>query len=201
ESTAGIQIRLSTEATANAIRSLKPDVLIIAIGAEPVIPDLPGINKPNVVTVREMLSGKSKTGEKVIIAGAGLTGCEAALDLAQQGKYVTLIDMLPLADIASDAAFLNKLGLLGLMQQKGVQIKTEVTLKAVTESGVGVIDKKGNYSEIPADTVVLSLGVKARPVPLEFEDLAPEFFTVGDCIRASDLFHAVHDGFNVSVEI
>jgi 2,4-dienoyl-CoA reductase-like NADH-dependent reductase (Old Yellow Enzyme family)/thioredoxin reductase len=201
ERTAGIQISLSTEATADAIRTLKPDVLIIAIGAEPIIPDLPGINKPNVVTVREMLTGKSKTGEKVVIAGAGLTGCEAALDLAQQGKKVTLVDMLPFDSIASDAAFLNKLGLLGLLQQEGVQFRTEVTLKAITDSGVRVIDKAGNRSEIPADIVVLSLGVKARPVPPEFKDLAPEIFTIGDCNRASDLFHAVHDGFNVTVEI
>ena len=199
--TSGIEVRLSTEATAKTIKSLNPEVLIFAIGAEPLIPDISGSGRSNVVNVRDVISGKCKTGQKVLVAGAGLTGCEAALELAHQGKDVTLIDMLPLMGIAADAAFLNKLGLMGLLQQKGVQLKNEITLKAITVSAAVFNDNQGKRLEIPADTIVLSLGVKVKAVPPEFKGLATDVYLIGDCAIASNLIHAIHDGFNIAVEI
>jgi 2,4-dienoyl-CoA reductase-like NADH-dependent reductase (Old Yellow Enzyme family)/thioredoxin reductase len=201
EATVGIQIRLSTEATAELIQPLKPEVLILAQGADPIIPEIPGIDRPNVVTVRDVVSGKAPTGPEVVIAGAGLTGCEAALDLAGHGKKVTLVDILPLAAIASDAAFANKLALMGLLTQKGVQFRNEVKLASVTAGGVRVMDKDGGLVDIPADTIILSLGVKPRPLNPEFRGLASETYIIGDCSNAGNLMQAIHDGFNVAVEI
>ena len=134
-------------------------------------------------------------------AGAGLTGCEAALELAQQGKKVMLVDMLPFTAIASDAAFLNKLALSDLLNQNGVQFKNEVTITGFTEKGLQVVDGQNKISEIPADTIVLSLGVKALPVAEEIKELAPEVYIIGDCACPSNIIHAVHDGFNVAVEL
>jgi 2,4-dienoyl-CoA reductase-like NADH-dependent reductase (Old Yellow Enzyme family)/thioredoxin reductase len=200
--TPGLEVKLSTEVNADVIKSKMPDTVIISIGAEPIIPDIPGINKSNVAWVGDVSSGKKVTGETVVIAGAGLTGCEAALQLAQQGKKVTVIDMVGQMEIAGDAPFLNKLGLMGLLYQHGVQFRMEVKLDEITDSGAMVIDKQWNRFEIPADFVILSLGFKPRTKELKaFQELAPDVHVIGDCVNPSNLKHAIHDAFNVAVEI
>jgi 2,4-dienoyl-CoA reductase-like NADH-dependent reductase (Old Yellow Enzyme family)/thioredoxin reductase len=200
ESTPGIKILLSTAATTSVLKPLNPDILIVAIGAEPMVPEIPGIDQPKAITVRDMIAGRSPVGKIVVVAGAGLAGCEAALDLVQHGKEVTLIDRLPLVDIASDAAFLSKIALLGLLQQ-GVKFINEVVLNSIGEAGVMVSDKQGKLRVIPADTVVLSLGVKPRSVPAELQALAADTYLVGDCASPGNLIRAIHDGFNIAVEI
>jgi NADPH-dependent 2,4-dienoyl-CoA reductase/sulfur reductase-like enzyme len=198
----GIEVKLSTEATADVIKAKKPDVLILAIGAEPIIPDIPGVKKSNVVWVGDVAMGKAVAGETVVVAGAGLTGCEAALHLAQQGKKITVIDMLSQSEIAQDAPFLNKLGLIGLLHQHGVQFRMEVKLEEITDKGVVVIDKQWNRFEIPADSVVLSLGFKPRTTAVKaLQELALDVYVIGDCANPSNLKHAIHDAFNVAVEI
>ncbi|MBL7061177.1 MAG: FAD-dependent oxidoreductase [Dehalococcoidia bacterium] len=198
----GIEVKLSTEATADVIKAKKPDVVILAIGAEPIIPDIPGVKKSNVVWVGDVAMGKAVAGETVVVAGAGLTGGEAALHLAQQGKKITVIDMVSQSEIAQDAPFLNKLGLIGLLHQHGVQFRMEVKLEEITDKGAVVIDKQWNRFEIPADSVVLSLGFKPRTTAVKaLQELAPDIYVIGDCANPSNLKHAIHDAFNVAVEI
>lgn len=198
----GVEVKLSTKATADTIKAEKPDVLIIAIGAEPIIPDIPGVKKSNVVWAGDVDMGKVSVGEKVVVAGAGLVGCETALYLAQQGKKVTIIDMLGQSEVAQDAPFLNKLGLMGLLHQHGVEFRMEVKLEEISNKGAMIIDKMWNRFEIPADTVVLSMGFKAPRASVHaFQELAPDVFLVGDCANPRNLRHSIHDAFNVAVEI
>jgi 2,4-dienoyl-CoA reductase-like NADH-dependent reductase (Old Yellow Enzyme family)/thioredoxin reductase len=202
--TPGIEVKLTNEATAANIKAEKPDIVIVAVGAEPIIPDIPGAQKPNVVWAGDVAMGKAVAGERVVVVGAGLTGCETALHLAQQGKKVTVIDMISQMEIAQDAPFLNKLGLMGLLYQHGVQFQTEVKLEEITKGGVIVVDKQRNRSEIAADAVVLSMGFKARAALAQaFQELAPDIdvHVIGDCAAPRNLMHAIHDAFNVAVEI
>ena len=200
--THGIEIILSTEATADIVKANKPDVIIVAVGAEPIIHDVPGAKNSNVIWVGDVAMGKEVAGVTVVVVGAGLTGCEAALHLAQQGKKVTVIDMLGQLEIASDAPFLNKLGLMGLLHQYKVQFINEVKLEEITKSGVIVIDKQWNRFEVSADTVVLSLGFKAlTSIAESFQELASDVYVVGDCRNPSNLKNAIHTAFNIAVEI
>jgi 2,4-dienoyl-CoA reductase-like NADH-dependent reductase (Old Yellow Enzyme family)/thioredoxin reductase len=197
-----VKVTLSTEATADSIKAAKPDVLIVAVGAEPLIPDIPGIKKPHVVWAGDVDTGRAKTGERVVVAGAGLTGCETALHLAQQGKKVTVIDMIGEMEIAKDTTFVNKITLMELLHQHGVEFKTEVKLEEITDKGALVTDKKGNRLEIPADTVVLSLGVKPLSETVRaLQGLAREVYVVGDCLSPRNLMAAVHDAFHVAAEL
>lgn len=199
---APVEIKLSTEATAVSIEAAKPDVLIVAVGAEPIIPDIPGVDKPHVTWAGDVELGKAKTGETVLIVGAGLTGCETALHLAQQSKNVKIFDMISEAEIAKDVASVSRPVLLQLLREHGVEFKTEVKLEEITDKCVLVIDRQGNRFEIPADTVVLSAGFKARRETVNsFRGLAPEVYVVGDCSSPRNLMAAIHDAFNVAVEI
>ena len=153
---------ISTEATPERVRSENPDVVIIAAGSVPIIPQIPGINGENVVLAGNVDTGEAEVGNRVVVAGAGLTGSETALLLAQQGKEVTLIDMLSMEQIDTNAKFMDTRTLRRLLAENKVDIMTEVRLEAVEESKVIVTDKKGKKKEIPCDTVVLALGVRPR---------------------------------------
>ena len=201
--TPNLAIKLSTEATPKRIKAEKPDAIVIAVGSEPIIPKMPGVDGEHVVKAGDVHLGKVKVGDSVVVAGAGLTGSETALHLAHQGKRITVIDMLPLSEIDADSPFVNIIALRDMMNELNIEIKTEVALAAITEAGAVVMDKNRNRMEIPCDTVVLALGVKPRTeVATMFEDLAPEVFMAGDCNKErGNLYNATMQGFFAAMEI
>ncbi len=195
-----IDLNLSIEATADIIKEKQPDALILAVGAEPDIPDMPGVDTSMTVLASDVFKGKELSGQNILVAGGGLTGCEAALLLAQLGKKVTIVEML--GEIASNATVLNKLGLFGLLHQNGVQIRTAVKLETATDQGAFVIDKNWNRYHIGVDAVVLATGYKARSDTVKaFQSFVPEVYVVGDCAQPRNLMAAIHDGFNVAAEL
>ncbi len=197
-----ISIKLSTTATADMVKKLKPDVILLAAGAEQNIPDIPGIKGSNVATAYDVDMGKPVTGKSAVVAGAGLTGCETALHLAQHGFKVTVIDMIPESQIAADTILPNKLALMDLLSQQKVEFIMEVTLNEVGKNGVIVIDKKQEKHEIHADAVVLALGSKPRSfLAAEMHGIAPEMYVIGDCLNARNLMAAIHDGFNIAARV
>jgi 2,4-dienoyl-CoA reductase-like NADH-dependent reductase (Old Yellow Enzyme family)/NADPH-dependent 2,4-dienoyl-CoA reductase/sulfur reductase-like enzyme len=199
---APIDIKLFTSTTTDAIKAAKPDVLIIAVGAQPIIPDIPGVNKPNVVWAGDVDTDKVKTGKTVVVIGAGLTGCETALHLALKERQVIVIDMLPEAEIAKDASGELKVSLMELLTEHGVVFKTELKLEEITDKGVLVIGKNWDRYEIPAETVVLSLGFTPRKeIVNALQGLVQETYVIGDCSNPRNLMAAIHDGFNVAAEI
>jgi thioredoxin reductase len=196
------EIRLGTKATNAAVEALQPDVLILAAGAEPLIPDIPGIRGPNVVCAGDVDTGESETGRTVVVAGAGLTGCETALHLAQQGKKVVLIDMLAEDEIAKDASLAGRVVLLDLLRQHGVEFRTEVSLTEITSTSAAVTNRSGEWIEIPADSVVLALGMKPLSEEVRsFQGSAPESYTIGDCRTPREIRSAIHEGFNVTADL
>jgi 2,4-dienoyl-CoA reductase-like NADH-dependent reductase (Old Yellow Enzyme family)/thioredoxin reductase len=198
EKAPGVTIRLNTEATQKNIKAENADALIVAVGSNPIIPKIPGVDRPNVVWVGDVDMGKATVGETVLIAGGGSTGGETALQLAKDGKKVTIIDMLNYLTLAADWPR----GLSDLLEKYGVRLLFEVKLEEITDKGVIIIDKAWNRSEIPADTVVLSLGFTPRTETVGlFKDSAPDVYTIGDCVKPQSIKEAVHDGFNVAVEI
>ena len=201
--TPNITVRLDTTATVEEIKAENPDSLIIAVGSAPFIPDIPGVEKEKVIWVGDAYFKRGKVGSDVVVAGAGLTGSETALYLAQQGKKVTLIDMLPLEEIDAENAFINIITLRDLLGRYNVKTKAEVMLEAITDAGLVIAGKDQNKTEIPCDTVILSLGLKPRKETVsKFENLVPEVYLVGDCNNLrGNLHRATAEGFNAAMEL
>jgi NADPH-dependent 2,4-dienoyl-CoA reductase/sulfur reductase-like enzyme len=194
----GVTVKLNAEATAEKVKSEKPDAIIVAIGADPIIPNIPGVNKASVVWVGDVNMGKAKVGENVIVAGGGSTGGETALQLAKDGKKVTMIDMLPYATLISGWPR----GLIDMLEKYSVRLLTELKLEEITDKGAIVINSAWERFEIPADTVILSLGFKSRTETANsFRELITEVYTIGDCAKPQALKEAIHDGFNIAVEL
>lgn len=207
----GIDIRKNTEATRALVLEERPDAVIVAVGSEPFIPDIPGIRaadgglSANVCLAVDADMGKAVVGRRVVLIGAGLTGTETAVVLAEAGHEVTLIDMLSLEEIDSRgpgskgvAAFLR-----GMSRKAGVKVLTGLKAKEVRRDGVTAEDAAGNLVTLPCDSVVLSMGVKPRERMLrEFEGCAEELYVVGDCrARAGNITSAVLDGFYAAMNI
>jgi NADPH-dependent 2,4-dienoyl-CoA reductase/sulfur reductase-like enzyme len=201
--TPNIDIRLSAEATEEEVIREHPDVLVIAVGSLPTIPPVPGIDGKNVVWAGDVDMGRIEVGQTALIVGAGLAGCETALHLALIGKTVTIIDVLPIDQIALNVHPLNKATLLNMLEKNGVDIRVETKLEAVTDNSALASDREGNKIEIPCNTVVLSIGVTPRLDLVDrFEKLAPEVHVVGDCRRRQgNLGYAIADGFNATIEV
>jgi 2,4-dienoyl-CoA reductase-like NADH-dependent reductase (Old Yellow Enzyme family)/thioredoxin reductase len=198
EKAPGVTVKLKTEATPEKVKSEKPDAIIVAVGSDPILPNIPGMEKTHVVWVGDVDVGKVKVGETVVVFGGGSAGSETALQLAKDGKKVTVIDILDYVALAADWPR----GLSFQLEEYGVGFLTKVKLEEITDKGALVIDNAWRRFEIPADTVILSLGFIPRTKTVNvFKDLVPDVYTIGDCVKPQGIKEAVHDGFNVAVEL
>ena len=190
----GVEVQLGKTVTQDEVAKLKPDVVIVATGAESIIPDdITGVDKG--VTAIDVLLGKAKVGEKVIVAGGGLVGCDTVLHLAQKGKKVMIVEML--GDIAMDMdlvvnrkVFLDKLG------EYEVEWVTGRRITEIDDKGVKAIDMTtGERVSYLADTVVLALGLKpVKGLAEAIKGKVPEVYEIGDCVKARKVKEAIYEG-------
>lgn len=195
-----IELRLPLEAGIREIKTDEPEALVIAIGAKPRWPNVPGINRTNVIWVGDLIKEQKTTGEKVVIIGAGLVGCEMALYLSRQHKHVTIIDTLPLEKICEEIPR----ELFFLLLENGVKFLNEATLQVIEEGEITIVDKHFNRYSLPYDSIVVSLGFEARmeealAMTAAFENIPT--FIIGDCKSPGKVKQAIHDGFNCAVEL
>ena len=95
----GVKVFLGTAPSVADLAELKPDTLIVATGSAPVIPRFcEGI--ANAVTAEDILTGKAKAGQRVLVVGGGMVGSETAEYLALKGGDVTILELRP--DLAAD---------------------------------------------------------------------------------------------------
>jgi len=195
-----VKVEYNTQATKELVHKLKPDVVVIATGSVPVVPDVPGIDKPNVRIATTLLKNRQETGQNVIIVGGGLVGCETGLYLAQKGKNVTIIDMLP--EVAQDVIFMSKFSLLQALSDKGIKTQGGLKLKEVTDKGILVEDVNGNIKELNCDTVVISTGLRSDDTLYnELLDEVDEIYKIGDCVKARMFIDASQEAFQVARDI
>jgi 2,4-dienoyl-CoA reductase-like NADH-dependent reductase (Old Yellow Enzyme family)/thioredoxin reductase len=195
--TAGVDVRLNTRATAAAVQAEAPDELVLAVGAEPAQPAIPGLNAA-VPWAGDVITGKAPVGQRVVILGGGTTGAETALALAQAGKQVTVIEMA--AEPAGEFNPCNRTMLLEFLGSEKVDFRTGTRVEAIKEGAVEVSTADGSRFEIAADTIVNALGAVPRTsVVQELQGLAPEVHVVGDAIKPRIIFDSVHEAFEAAM--
>jgi NADPH-dependent 2,4-dienoyl-CoA reductase/sulfur reductase-like enzyme len=178
----------------------KPDAVIVATGAVPLVPELPGIHGKNVVTAWDVLKGKFKMGKRVVIVGGGQVGCETADFLAEKGCKVTLIEMMK--EIAVDMPGTPRKVLLESLKRKGVEIRTMSELKEIRKKEV-IFDRSGVMERIKGvDRVILAMGAQHQELPFEKTfAIGSKAFFIGDCMKPRKAFDAIHEGFEVGYQI
>jgi len=194
-----VDIRLNTTFTAEMVADEKPDAVIVATGAEPIIPDIRGIDRGNVVGALEVLAGREKVGQKVAIVGGGALGCEIAEFLQQSGKQVTIIEMLD--DIGKDINQWSRWVLLDRLSD-GVRVETGVKVEAISEQGVRASTPSGDRRLYTVDSIVIAVGMRSVDALVDdLKDRVASISAIGDCTKPGRVKDAIAQGFQAGIEV
>jgi 2,4-dienoyl-CoA reductase-like NADH-dependent reductase (Old Yellow Enzyme family)/thioredoxin reductase len=191
-----VETHLGEKVTPDIVKKITPDVLIIATGSKPLVPPIAGIDRKNVITAAEALKG-AKVGDKVVVVGGGLVGCETADYLAAQGKDVTIVEMLrhTARDIGPAARFFLR----RRMKEKGIKIMTSTTVEEIADDGVKVKTGEGSQVLGSVDTVVLSTGAESvNELEPAVKGIVSEVYVIGDACKPGKILAAVEQAADLA---
>ncbi len=196
----GVKVELGKEALPETLDQHRPDEVMIATGAVPVIPPLPGVEQDHVLSAEDLLLHRRPVGRRVFIMGGGLVGCEVADLLSGEGKAVVLAEMMdqitPHPDPPS-SFFLNE-----RLKNQGVEIWTSCKVTRIDGSEV-VVEKDGQEKTLgPFDSVVLAAGYKSSTQGLEkIRGSSLKTRVIGDALSPRDALAAIYEGSKAGREI
>jgi 2-enoate reductase len=197
-----VKLQVNTRVTPDLVKQNSPDVLIVAVGARPIRPSIPGVDYEHVITAMTALTepGRIKGGN-VVVLGGGEVGCETAIELSRKGKRVVIVEMLdrllPLAEIRNNIVVLEQ-----LLGEANVPTYTGSKVAEITSRDVEITDHTGKTTRIPADTVVLALGVSSdKRGAKELQESCSKSYLVGDCVEPRRIFEAVHEAGRIAMQI
>ncbi len=197
----GVEIRLSTPVTAEVIKEISPDEVIIAVGSAPIKLNIPGSDLPMVRSSHDVLAGKVSASGDVVVIGGGLVGLEVAEYLAEEASKITVVEMLD--QVAKDLGDLRKICVMESIAEDGIRTITSAKCVEIKENSI-VIDKEGTLEEIPCDSVVVAIGARSRNFA-EIENLCNEkeipCHVIGDAIRARRALNGILEAVDVARSI
>jgi 2,4-dienoyl-CoA reductase (NADPH2) len=192
----GVKVRLEDEVDAKIVEKAKPDVVIIATGATPIKPDIPGAKRENVVKAIDVLTGQKEVGENVLIIGGGMIGCETAEFLAEKGKRVTILEML--GRIGADIERTNRWVIMGRLRSLGIRMERNAKVEEIIEKGVRV-NRDGSIEFFEGDSAVLAVGMEPnRRLAQELEGKVRMLHVVGDSAKPGKIAQAIESGLRVA---
>lgn len=182
-----VKLKLNTEVTPEMVKADQPDALVIAIGAEPIWPAWPGMDKPHVHHAVDVLRDVKKyKGKKAVVVGGGDVGCETACHLADNGFEVTIVEILP--HLMEENIMKNvKVQMFNLIEEKGIKVMTETKVNAIIDEGVEIILPNGKQWGLDADLVAIAIGFKKNESKVAGSSMS---ITVHEGLTASMSMHA-----------
>ncbi len=192
-----VDVRLHTEIRPGQLESLGADAVIVATGAQPRKLPIPGFDGPNVVEAIDYLRERKSVGDRVVIIGGGLTGCEIAYDLALKGKKPTIVEMQDDILKVPGLSAANSNMLREIIRYYNIPVRLSSSLKEITSEGV-VLSEEGGEVRLEADSVVLSVGyVSEKGFPQE----DPRVRVIGDAAKVGNLLSVIRDAYSAAYEI
>jgi len=209
----GVKIHLGEEFTPSAADKIKPDVVILATGGLPFVPEIPGIYGRNVMTntklhrqlkfflklfgpntLRWLTKFWMPLGKRVVIIGGAIQGCELAEFLIKRGRKVTIVDTAE--ELCELMPIRNKIKLLKWLPKKGATLISGIKeYVEITKNGLIIITGEGKLQTIEADTIVTALPLSPNTELYKtLEGKVPELYYVGDCREPRLIIHAIAEG-------
>lgn len=190
-----IIVMLETTAEPEMIEALDPDAVIVAVGAEQIVPPIVGVE--NALLSFAVFGHEEQVGQRVIIVGGGDIGVELAIHLNMLGRSSTVVEMGRY--IAPKAQLTERMSYLEVMEQQKVVTLVDTTCIEITPQGA-YVESSGQRRFLEADTVIICAGTKPLTAERDkFIDTAFDVINVGDCVKASSIVHAVHTGFDAGL--
>ncbi|MGI5970249.1 MAG: FAD-dependent oxidoreductase [Oscillospiraceae bacterium] len=196
----GVDVKLKTRATADMLDGY--DEIIAAVGAQPLIPPIPGSDKNIVTAAMDVFGYEGRLSYDIVVVGGGEIGTETGLHLAELGHNVHLIEMTD--KLAPDAPFFHFRSMLleYANNTKNFKYTVNATCKRITDTGVIYEDREGAEHELRADSVILATGSKSRTgEALSLYKEGRRVMLVGDCKKAADIHHAMRTGFATASQL
>lgn len=193
----GVELDLGREVDEEYVKEINPDIVIVATGASPIIPNIPGVNLPHVKTAIEVLEKELTLKGDVVVIGGGGIGLETADYIISKGGRVNIVEMLNHVGLDLDRTV--RWVIIRRLREKGVGIFTGAKVKEITSNSV-VIDIDGKKAEIKADYVVLAVGMKPNNRLAE-KLKGYRIYMIGDCVKPARILEAVRDGYRVATSI
>ena len=196
----GVPVHYGCEITPENIADYPRDVLIVATGSTPRTLRLPG--EGAMYKAEDILSGEVRPGKNVVIIGGGLVGCELALDLAQQGRTVTVLEALPeILSAGAPMPHMNKIMLKDLLAHYETKLIPGVKIESVDKDKVRY-EKDGCKEAAPADTVVYAIGYTANSGLYQaMQGTEREIYALGDARRVRNIMYAIWDAYELANNI
>ena len=188
-----ITVKLNSEVT--DVAQIDADEIIVATGA--VARKLPVKGAEYGVEAVEYLLGEKQVGDNVVIVGGGLTGCEIAYELYLQGKKPTIVEMQHDLIVSDKICLANTSYLRDFFAANKVPVHLETKLSEIREDGVTVVDKDGKSFDIPADSVILSVGY--TPAPLVKKKA--HVHVIGDAHKVGNLRTVIWQAWDIGMKL
>ena len=196
-----VDVHVGVEVTGEVIERERPDVVVAATGAEPLVPPIPGIHGPDVVDAQELLFGRVEVspGERVAVIGGSATGCETAEFLVASGVDVTIVEMLP--SIGHGIEAITRRHLVRELRRSGVEILTDSKVTMIERGRLIYETPDGRTGSVAADTFALALGFRPRRdgLPIDFD--GRPVIRLGDASQPADFVAAVNAGADAGLAI
>ena len=197
---AQVTVHLDTEITPEAEVLRGVDEIIVAVGSTPLTPPIPGLDGDNVMEVIDAHDHPAEVGASVVVCGGGLSGADFALEIAESGRQVTLVEMAD--EIARDMLMINKISLMADLARNGVTTMTGHTVVEVDAAGVVVADGTGAQTTLACDTVVSAFGVApATSLATAFEQAGMAVHAVGDCVQPAKVGDAINSAYDLAMTL
>jgi 2,4-dienoyl-CoA reductase (NADPH2) len=224
-----VDVRLGTALTADMIEKQKPDVLVVASGAKDLSVDVPGIDKPHVLSAWDVLAERAvEIGDRVVIVGGSATGCETAHFIASMGtvdsdsfaflmyhsaedvefakellhdsrRQITVIDQLP--RLADNAGRTSRWVLMKSLSLMQVDLRPNTKLLEINDDSV-VVETEDGRQTIPADTVIMAVGaVSVNQLAEQVRDEGIEVIVIGDAKEPRKINDAIREGFEEALKV
>jgi 2,4-dienoyl-CoA reductase (NADPH2) len=223
-----IDVELGVEVTRENLTRWTPEVIVLATGARPLRPNIPGIESDNVVHAWDVLAGKAEVGKRVVIVGGNAVGLETAIYLANQGtlppevlhflvtnraetwdtlemlvdrgfRDVTVAEMVDKA--GQDIGPSTRWTMMKEIRRLGVKLMTSTKVVTIESDGLRLAHG-GEIKKLQADSIVIATGAEAlNQLAEDLHDLVPEIYTIGDAKEPRNALTAIREGFLAGLEI
>lgn len=197
---AGVEVRLGTPVDAVLCERMAPDALVVAVGSEELGLPISVADDAWVIGIDELYLEGADPGHEVVVVGGGLTGCECALLMAQQGRVAHLVEMG--SELAPDANIRHRPILLEQLDAAGVDVRTNARALAVEAAGVRVAGPDGAEELVPGTTAICAIGRRSRSAAVdELRDGAPFVRIIGDALRPANICSAIYEAYHAALDI
>ncbi|WP_019640302.1 FAD-dependent oxidoreductase [Paenibacillus fonticola] len=192
-----VKVQLEAEATTELVKQLSPDAIIIAIGSVPFTPPIKGVAQDHVYGALDVYTRMDEVGQDVVLIGGGSTGCELGIELARQGKNVTIMEA---GDtLAKNGNILYRVALRQTMDKEAtLHSKLNVKVEEIAENGL-YYQEGGERKFQSASTIILSTGMRTNPQLIDsFYGIVPDTFIIGDANRPRNVMEATREAYMIA---